>query len=113
MNMPRYWPAITLPPIIFLTLLSVGYALVPWECENQARAPLHIISAIALALSAGGIWAAWREWRELGLKRPDDKAEKPSWLRLLSVVGLMQASIFTLAIGAIWLTQFVIPPCVR
>ena len=111
--MLRYWPAITLPPLVFLTLLSVAYALVPWACENQARAPLHVVSAVGLLLAALGVWAAWREWRALGFKRPDDKAEKTSWLRLLSVVGLMQASIFTLAIAVLWLTQFVIPPCVR
>ena len=109
----RYWPAILLPPFLFLTLLCAGYALVPWACENQTRAPLHWLSAISLALAMIGIVVAWRDWRELGLKRPDDKAERPSWLRLLTVVGLMQSSLFTLAIAALWLTQFVIPPCVR
>jgi|SRR5581483_3418670 len=109
----RYWPAILIPPIAFLTLLSGNYALVPWACATEARAPLHVASAVALAVALFGHVVAWREWRDLGMERPDDKAERLSWLRLLAVIGIMQSGLFTLAVAALWITQFVIQPCVR
>jgi hypothetical protein len=109
----RYWPAIFVPPLTFLTLLSTGYAIVPWACEHQTRAPLHWISAIALVIALAGMALAWHDWRSVGLKRPDDKGERASRLRLLCVVGLMLSGLSTLAVLSLWLTQFVIPPCVR
>jgi hypothetical protein len=109
----RIWPPMFMPPLAFLTLLSVAYAAVPWACEHQHRAPLHAMAGVTLALALGLALLAWREWRAVGLERPDDRANRASWLRLLAVLGLMLSGLSALATIALWITQFVIPPCVR
>lgn len=109
----RVWPAIFVPPLLFLALLSGGLALVPWACAHETRAPLHWVSAVVLAIAAATVALAWRQWRETGRVNPDDRADRASWLRLLCVVGISVGAFFALATAALWLTQFVLTPCVR
>jgi hypothetical protein len=104
---------IFIPPLAFLTLLSAAYALVPWACENQHRMPLHAAAAVGMALTAGGALMAWRDWREAGLDRPGVDPERSGWMRLACVIGLTVSSFFALATLALWITQFIMPPCVR
>jgi hypothetical protein len=71
------------------------------------------MAAVTLAIALGFAVLAWREWAAIGLVRPDDRAERASWLRLLAVLGLMLSSLSALATTALWITQFVMTPCVR
>jgi|SRR5689334_20516319 hypothetical protein len=109
----RLWPPVLIPPLAFLTLLSAAYALVPWTCEHQQRAPLHAITIVTLAIALGSMGLAWREWQSAGLEHPDDRGERVSWIRFIAVVGLCMSSLSLLATIGLWLTQFIMPQCVR
>jgi hypothetical protein len=101
------------PPLLFLVLQSVNYALEPWACAKQIVYPLHASAAVALALTLAAAAVAWREWQRGGGALPDDRAETASRHNLIAVMALMLSVFSALAIGALWATQLVVPPCVR
>ena len=109
----RLLSPLIVPPLIFLILQSVNYALEPWACEHQTRFPMHATAMVALAIALAGAALAWREWHARGRILPDDGAGTDSSARFLAVVGLMVSAFSALAIAALWMTQFVVPPCVR
>ena len=45
------WPGIFFAPLLFLTNLSVAYALVPWACQSQHHAVLHVVTGGAFVLA--------------------------------------------------------------
>jgi hypothetical protein len=109
----RLWMPLVVPPLIFLTLQSVNYALEPWACANQIVYPLHVSAALALLIAIAGAALSWREWQSVGGKLPDDKAEADSRIGFLAVLGLMVSALSIFAILALWATQLVVTPCVR
>jgi hypothetical protein len=102
-----------IPPVVFLALIAVAYALVPWACETQRRVPLHLLSLVALAVAAGCVVLAWRNWRSLGTDPAYDESEITVWVRFLAALGLALSGLITVGTIALWTTQFILPPCVR
>ncbi|HYC48895.1 MAG TPA: hypothetical protein VED01_25735 [Burkholderiales bacterium] len=111
--MLRIWPALFVPPLVFLTLLSLNYALEPPACENQTRLAMHLSAAASLAVAVGCIALAVRVWRSVGGGLPDDKAGHESRTRFLAAGATLLASLSTLSILMLWVVQMLIPPCVR
>ena len=109
----RLWPALLIPPLAFLTLLAGGYALVPWACDTQRHFPLHVTAVISLAIAMTGIVLAWRDWRSVGVKEPDDSSDALVRDRFVAVLGLLLSSLMTLTTLMIWITTLIVPPCVR
>ncbi len=106
-----YWSGIILVPLVFLTQLTLGYALVPWACKSQHDGVLHAVSAVALVLALAGLFVTWREWRRVRDVEPgreDAAAEQP---RFLAQVALAVCALFTLGVAGIWFTQWVLAPC--
>jgi hypothetical protein len=106
------WPALIVPPIAFLTALSAAYALVPWACESQRHFPLHLVAMVCLAVCAGGVLLAWRDWRSAGAEEPDDGADDIVHIRFVSVLGLLLSALMVLSTLTLWMTIVIIPPCV-
>jgi hypothetical protein len=108
----RTWPALFVPPLAFLTLLTVNYGLEPWACEYQVRWPLHASSLIALAVVCVCGRLAWRAWSSVRTERAD-AADRTAQVRFLSAAGLMLSALSALVVLALWTTILILPPCVR
>ena len=107
------WPPLLVPPLVFLAVVSGAFALVPWACEKQQWLPLHVVALAGLAVTVGGIWLAWRDWRAAGLEEPSDKAERIVQARFLSALGLAISGISTFGMLMLWIVTYVVPPCFR
>ena len=109
----RIASALFVPPIVFLALISVGYAMVPWMCESQRRLPLHLVSMVALGIVAGCVYLAWRNWKSVGTDPTYDEPEVTVWVRFLAALGLGLSALVAVGTLVLWTTQFILPPCVR
>jgi hypothetical protein len=101
------------PPIVFLALVAIAYAMVPWACETQRRWALHVVSFVAVVIVAGCVHLAWRNWRSLGTEPTYDNPEITVWVRFIAGLGLALSALVTVGTIALWATQFILPPCVR
>jgi hypothetical protein len=109
----RLWPGLIIPPLAFLTLLNVNYAIEPWACEHQVRWPLHLASAVTFALVLGVAALAWRDFNRARVAGPDDRRGDAPRVRFLSAMGVMLSGLIALAVIALWTTIAIMPPCVR
>ena len=91
----RLWAALFVPPVAFLTVLSAAYALVPWACETQRHLSLHVVALVCLAITAGGMALAWRDWKEAGLEEPVDKSEHVVQARFIAVMSFMLSAVMS------------------
>jgi hypothetical protein len=108
----KLWFPILVPPLAALVQQSANYALVALECAQQQRLPVHIVTALGLAVTFAGAAIAWRHWRAVGVAAPQDSGDSTSRTRFLAIVGLSISAMMALAIAAQWLTTAFIGPCV-
>src|SRR5918999_31200 len=98
----RLWPALIVPPVAFLSALTAAYALVPWACATQRHLPLHGVALICLAICAGGIVLAFRDWQSAGVEEPDDRGDEIVRVRFVAVLGLLMSGLMTLTTLTLW-----------
>ena len=104
-----YWSGIVGAPVVFLTALSAGYALVPWACRSQHHGVLDLVCVVALVLTLGATaWAAlgWRRARAAG---DSPVVSREAFLAQLAVASGLLSSI---AVMAQWATRLAVSPCV-
>ena len=106
------WFPILVPPLAALVQQSASYALVAAECAQQQRLPVHLVTALGLAVALTGAAIAWRQWRAVGVAAPRDSGDAVSRTRFLAIVGVSISGLMALAIAAQWLTTAFISPCV-
>jgi hypothetical protein len=105
-----YWIGIIVSPLIFLTLLSVNYALVGWACAHQQAGVLHATAAVATIAIGLVLGFGWRDIRRRNLAAATDPViARIGFLWLLNVA---LSSLSALAIVGMWFTQLAIPACV-
>jgi hypothetical protein len=109
----RTWPAIFVPPLVFLTLLSLNYALEPPACEQQSRLAMHVAAAVALLIALSCVGLAARAWRSVGLTFTTDDPGEETRTRFGAVIGLMLSVSSALSISMLWVVQLILPACVR
>jgi hypothetical protein len=109
----RLWPPIIIPPLVFIAALTAGLAVPNWECNHQYRFALHIVALICLAVAAGGIALAWRDWRSVGLVQPGGEPDPAMQVRFISALGLGVSTLMALATLVFWAVVVILPPCVR
>ena len=107
------WIPLLVPPVLVLALQSLNYALEPWVCAKQIIYPLHVTAAVVLVAVLAAAGLAWREWQTAGGKAPDDRAVAESRRTFLAVVGLLVSTLSAIGTIALWLTQFIVLPCMR
>jgi hypothetical protein len=104
-----YWSGIVGAPLVFLTALSAGYALVPWACRSQHHGVLDLVSVVALVLTLGAtVWAALG-WRRTHADVTSPFAAREEFLAQLAVASGVLSSI---AVLAQWAARLAISPCV-
>lgn len=81
-------------PAAFTLDLALSYFLVPRVHASGSRAPLHAVTALALAVLAGGVVAALRVLRSpaAGARRNEERVAERS--RFLAVGGLLLVAFF-------------------
>jgi hypothetical protein len=109
----RTWPAIFVPPLVFLTLLCLNYALEPYACEQQQGLAMHLTAGVSLLIGLGGIALALRAWRSIGGGFPTDEPGPEQRTKFAAVIALMLSTLSTLAIAMLWVVQVLMPPCIR
>lgn len=111
--MMRLWPGLFVAPVAFLAELALAYALVPYACESQKHATVHIVQVLTLTIAVAAALYALREFRVAGRERPDDAADEATRNRFVALLGVLVSGTVSLALLAQWITTWVIPPCVR
>src|SRR3954467_11241114 len=92
------WVGLLGGPVAWAAQFQWVYALAPWACEGGPMAALHLIAACCLAASAGAGLLAYRNWQTVGGWPEGTGAEPAGRVRLMGVVGMMTASLFSLVI---------------
>lgn len=105
------WLSIVVSPLVFLTNLSIAYALVPLACQTQRTLALHLSNAVALALVLAALLLAWREQRATASsERTLPGAVSRS--HFLLKVGAWVSALSALAIALQWTTHWLLAPCI-
>lgn len=98
----RGWIAFTVPPAVWMAQLLLMYLLVPVACERGTRAPLLVVTGVALAAAAVAVAAGRR-----GDRRGGDGADREG----IAAVGRIQGGVFLLAILGAGAAALWIDPC--
>jgi hypothetical protein len=103
------WASIVLAPLVFLTNLSVAYALVPLACAMQRDTLLHLSNGVSLVLVLTATLLAWHSLRS----EPPKSAPREAAARMtfLSHLGIWISALAALAIGLQWSAQWWLDPC--
>jgi hypothetical protein len=108
--MGRTWPGMLLAPLLALADQGVAYALVPYGCSHQHSAGLHLTHAVFLLATLACAVLAWP------VARPALPAlqEGPGGIERQAMMGAVALGIAALSaaiVVALWIPQWVLPPC--
>ncbi len=101
-------------PSVALATQSVLYAMVTPSCAAQARLPLHLVAAVALAIV---VVMAVLAFSESSLRRgepgsPDsDEGHAQARRRFLATASTAVAALSALVIVGMWFALWVLTPC--
>lgn len=105
------WGVILVPAIAWALQMQASYMLVQPACMSGRNLTLHVVTVVALLLTAGVGLIAWRKWREAGRKEPDEAAGPVPRSRFMAALGLLTSAMFFLVILAQGIGSFVLHPC--
>jgi hypothetical protein len=103
---------VLVPPLAFLTELSVTYAFVPRACDAQRTDVLHWVVAAAFAVIVVAGALAWRDYYALGKRLPGDAGTPEERARFLALLGVLTSALFALAVLAQAIAQMFLSPCI-
>jgi hypothetical protein len=104
----RIWMPLLLAPTLALADQVVAFAALGWACAHDRAIVIHAIHALFLLATAVTLVPWWRA-RNASRGRADAAARRQHFLANLA---LATAALSMLAIAAMWLTTWVISPCV-
>ena len=73
-------------PMAWALHQGIGYAMTPWLCEIGSRWPYHALTAVAVLLCTGGIFAAFTARRRSRRVYPERSSDR---LHMMGLIGLM------------------------
>jgi hypothetical protein len=107
------WAGVLAGPLATLTQLQVNYALVLWACGAGREWALHLVSLLALLVTAAGGLLSWRNLRRAGGGWEEEGAGVLPRSRFMAVVGVLISVLISLVVIAQWIPIFVYGPCER
>ncbi|HKP72773.1 MAG TPA: hypothetical protein VJT82_07540 [Pyrinomonadaceae bacterium] len=106
------WTGLLAAPTAWALQMQVGYTLVPWACAHDEQAvSLHVVTVVALLMTAGGAFVSWRVWRKTGREWPGGEGGAVGRSRFMAVLGLLTSAIFFLLILMQGVASFIVHPC--
>lgn len=106
----RLWFAIFIGPTAWAADFGLSYGLTQWACAANSSRLLLVLSALALALTFGGLLAALRAQRELQSSTGIARAADPS--RFLAISGIVLSSGSLLLIIAAAIPRLMVNLCI-
>ena len=104
------WTGILAGPIAWAIDLEVSYALVHWICGTQQVLVLHLVSAMALLITAAGAAISWRALQQATHAATTDRGERAR-ASFMALLGLASAVLFSLAIVAGAIPSWILAAC--
>jgi hypothetical protein len=105
------WAAVLAGPTAWAIDLVLSYSLVQWTCGGGPPVVLHLVSLFALALIAGGAFAAWRALQVAPGGAPDDGSEPDQRGRFMALLGLTMCALFAVVVIAAAIPRWVLDAC--
>lgn len=105
----RIWLALIAAPLLALADQSVSFATVGWACVHQHIGAVHAVHALFLLATVGATVLAWRTW--VGMPQPARPEEMFARRHFLAGLATAAGGISAVAIIAMWIPAWVIPPC--
>lgn len=109
------WLGLLGPPLVFLTNLELGYALVNLVC-GESRLPhavLHVVHLALLAVVIGLGVLSWRNWQRVGGHPSADDPTPDDRSRLIAMLGVLSAAFFGLIMLAQLIPVSLLNACLR
>jgi len=107
----RTWFALLVVPLLALADQTIAFAAVGWACAHQQHVVVHAVHALFLAAALVGTGAAWQYWR--ATEPAASGGEPPARRHFLAGLATASAALSVLVIAAMWLTAWVVPPCIH
>lgn len=106
------WAGLLSGPVAWLLQFQTGYTLIPWACAHDAKAvSLHVVTLVALLLTAAGGFVAWRGWQRAGREQNGGEDRAAARSRFMFVLGLFTSAMFLLVILVQGSASFILHPC--
>jgi hypothetical protein len=105
--------AVVLGPSVWLTCLTLLFALVPWTCRHPsvyARLLLFVLGLAAVLASGAAMRLAWPVWRPVG-GAGEGSSPDIARSRFLAKTGLGLGALFSLAALATIIPMLLLGPC--
>ena len=103
------WAGVLAGPVAWAGQLQAVYALSAWRCDGGPAWPLHLASLLCLLVAAGGGYLACRDWRTVGGWPGGSEAVAVGRTRLMTVLGMMSGTLFSVVILAQWVAVMLLP----
>jgi hypothetical protein len=107
----RLWIGMLLPPIAWIAQLQTLWLTSEYGCFTSDFLWNHVVSIVALIISAIGGYIAYLEYREWSAIGSNEKFDVRSRRRFMAMVGVMTGALFTTIIFAQWLPTLLGVPC--
>jgi hypothetical protein len=105
------WCAVLAGPIIWLWSFQAKFSWVPIACASQSKLALLGFSLLALAFTLLAGFLAWRQWKELGSRQPDEAADPSSRARFMAVGAMVFSVGFSMVIVAQTVPDLILNSC--
>ena len=105
------WAGVLLGPITFLVLLETNYTIEEWACRVGYWWPMHVVAAVAVAVTVFALLLAWRNWVASGREWPEGDGGSVERSRFLSALGVLTSGGFILVMIAQWIPVMILGPC--
>ena len=110
LNRGASWAGLASGPAAWALSTQGGYALVPWQCEQQVQA-IPVMTLVLAALSLGGGFLSWRA-RSTSRAVHETQAT-PATERFVATVGMLISALFALVILMQGAAALVLDGCLR
>jgi len=105
------WTGIAAGPIAWALDLGISYALVKWTCGSQRNSVLHLVTAMALAITVVGAAVAWLSLQQTVTDIPSDGGHPRQRAHFMALLGLASSALFAVTIVAGAIPRWMLDAC--